>query len=221
VRKFEKPFDDYTVSSEPLMSVELHGQGQVRYIPLIGNPIYYFYALQFTQGSLYRAIFGWERLWDRELEADMMQRLQSHLEKLAKQKLYYLEEIEFIHAAMLRGTPWTRGVPRQLDHRKQYPLAIKCGARALARVNLVDKPNHVDIEFKDGTVFSISYTRYLNLKRNHIRSLHDANPKQTGASPKDGPSTKSTKVDSVSRHFAFRTLAPEMYRLRKRFRGLL
>jgi hypothetical protein len=221
VKKFEHPFDYYEVVSERPMSLELNPQGVKRYMHLFNHPIYYLYALQFLGGNLFRAILGYENLWDLPLEEKLVHDLDKHLCDLAEKELYYLEEIEFKETSKFFGTRWPKGVKRPVIFTKQKWKRVERGCRALARVNLIDKPNHVDIEFSNGEVWSIYLMHYLNLKKYRVRSLDHADkpkPKQNGNDEKNGERGEAPKAKSACRLVAVKAVDVKLPRLRQRFR---
>lgn len=174
MKKFAKSFDSYEIGPDRPITVELHAQGVKRYLALVENPLYYLNAFQYTNGELYRAILGYETIWDKEVEDSLMTQLDFFLNRVAKRREYFLEEIVFDRTAEIRGLLWKRGIKPKITFRVGLPqqeALIPSGSYALARTNLLDKPRHVDIEFDDGTIFTVPLIHYLELKKKHIRSL--------------------------------------------------
>lgn len=136
------------------------------------NPIYYQNAFQFLGGGFYRRILGYENLWDRDYEGRMNKALDYVLTDLEKRRSYYLEDLVVNRDAAIHGIKWVRGLaPRKLEFNTQWIYELKANERLTVRVNLLDKPNHVDIERENGEVFSVQYLRYQNYKnRSHFKN---------------------------------------------------
>jgi hypothetical protein len=198
VKKFKKPFDSYKLSSRYRpMSIELHWQGLKAFRDLAENPLYYLNAIQYTNGELYRAIFGYEFLWDREYEGEIMLALDYYLTELDKRGHYYLEEVKVDRPFTLEGRKWRDGLkPKPLTFQKTALAKdrIPSGLRATARVNTMDVPSHVDIEFDNGAIYSVNYIKYQNWKeRKLIRSLtHENKPRSASdGSGEAGPAART------------------------------
>jgi hypothetical protein len=225
VKKFAFPFDSYELSSERPMSIELHPQGVARYKHLVDNPIYYFYSFQYVNGDLYRAIFGYEVMWDKEYEDKLVLSLDYLLYRHSERREYYIEEIQFISWVKLRGFIWRDGVKPKLTRGISFQARpiVKRGTRATARVNLLDKPNHVDIHFYDDQIISVSLMDYLNWKRTSIRSLTDENYRQTQPKPTDSKteareSKETPSFKKFSSEVPHRQLPTNVLDMRERFR---
>lgn len=202
------------------MSIELHSQGIARYAPLASNPIYYFHAIQYTNGDFYRAILGYENVWDKDYETALVKSLDYILHYHDKRHEYYFEELVFNTETFLYGIPWRRGIKPALDFRATASRRMERGSRAFARINLLDNPHHVDIEFEDGSVMTVAYLRYLIWKKKHIRSLNEnssSRSKQNGPSSKNGQRGKAGEAESVSSFIASGTLPDNVLDMRKRF----
>jgi len=227
VKNFDKDFDSYELSDERLMTIELHPQGLARYRELANNPIYYYHAIQYTNGELYRAIFGYENFWDKKLEDNFMLSLDFFLSRLTEKRDYYFEDLEVFRSFRLEGIPWPSGVkPKHLNFAQRHAAYIPRGMRVLARVNLIDKPNHVDLDFEDGRVFSVSFMIYLRWKeRQHLRKIKSENPtrRQTQSEPDRTSQTKSQRREVSSAHYTSREntsqkTTPQLHHLREAFR---
>lgn len=172
MRKFNKPFDEWSLTSDYPMSIELSPYSVARYRELSDNPIYYLNAIQYVNGGLFRAALGYEVLWDRKLEERMELALDYFLTRLNDQRDYYLEEIVFSKGITIHGLPWKRRVKPKFNFSSKWPREVKRGERALARVNRLDGRYHVDLDFdQSGDVITITYMDYERLKRGHVKSL--------------------------------------------------
>jgi hypothetical protein len=221
VRKFDQPFDSYQLSVERPMIVELSPQ-RGHYNHLINNPIYYFHAFQYTHGELYRAVLGYEKIWDHKLEKDLMMALDFMMCKWASDKKYYLEEIVINRKTYIEGVKWFRGIkptPLNLQLRYRFKKARNC--RALARINTLDQPFHVDLEFANGDIFTMPYISYITLKLNKkIRSLDHANDtsrKTESHAENDGHSAVK-RLESLGREIAIKAIHGQLSGLRQRVR---
>ncbi len=223
MRKFPFPFDAYELGSERPILIELHPQGPKRYMHLIDNPIYYFYGFNYVGGSFYRALFGYEALWDEDLENSHVDHLDAFLKRSAQQRDYYLEEISFAYRTKVWGISWPRRVKpvTNFNFRALQKKLVQRGERALARINCLDAPFHVDIEFSDGEIFSVSYQRYENWKnREQIRSLDHAStqPGKNSPNEKNGKFGKASKVKNFSCQNSLNPMASQLPPLRQRLR---
>jgi hypothetical protein len=120
------------------MSIELHPQGLARYEHLFKHPIYYYSAFQYMRGSLYRAVLGYETIWDKEYENSLIRQLDHVLHYHMEKQDYYLEDVKFIINADVFGCPWKRGVARKFSFTEQHRKFINAGQRAVCRINLLD-----------------------------------------------------------------------------------
>lgn len=198
MKTFEHPFDLYELGNHRTIAVELHTQGVNYYAKLFENPIYYFNAFQFIGGNLYRAILGYGEMWDQDFEGKLINSLDYYLDRVADTFEYYFEQIEFLWKTKLTGIKWRRGIkPKKLDLRLRHPKLAERGTRGLARINLLDKPNHVDIEFYGtGEVYTLSYLQYLRLRDNK-RVKVKRYEKATGSKAnRSGATTPSVQASS-------------------------
>lgn len=169
MKKFSGPFDSYGMHKEKLAWVEF-----IKVVPpdvlakIQDNPIYYYYALQYRAGSLYRAVLGYEEVWNREAETKLVRGLDIYLGQLQERTLYYFEDIVTNRRFYCKGLAWRRGVkpPLRFLLKNLSTIWYPEGTAITARINLEDAPNHVDLEFPDGRVMSVSYMNYLNWKSN-------------------------------------------------------
>lgn len=171
-----------------------------RYVSLAENPIYYYGALQYCGGSFYRAALGYETLWDVETEAKLMLCLDYLMSKHELAGHYYIEEIKCNGTMTMHGLPWKRGImPEHFQFHLLYPFKLNWGESITARVNLLDKPNHVDLERANGEVFSITLMRYLDYVNKGTFSLKKGKLKNEQKYPK-GPASgyKGSKRPSLS-----------------------
>ncbi len=162
-RKFKRPIESYGLTRYKPMAIELDGAGLGRYRDLADNPIYYYNAIQYAGGGFYRAALGYEVIWDRKAEGVLDLCLDYVLTKVDRDNAYYLDELEIAKDVQLHGVIWPRGVaPQNLSFAIQWPLDLTAGEKLTVRVNLLDKPHHVDLERSNGEVFTISFLRYQN-----------------------------------------------------------
>lgn len=163
-KSFTKNIDSYQVGRYKLMSIELDRVNLARYRHLSDNPVYFYNCLTFCGGSLYRAILGYEVLWDRRKEEELMLCLDYFLTTQQDRNLYYTEELKVTRDFRTHGVAWPRGIaPRTLRFDLQWAYEIKAGESLTARINMLDKPYHVDIERGNGEVFSLQLPRYHQL----------------------------------------------------------
>lgn len=219
MRKFTDPFDSYQLSVERPMIVELSPQ-RGHYNHLIENPLYYFNAFQYTHGELYRAIFGYEQLWDKNYEKDLMMALDFMMCFWAKKRDYYIEEIFIDRRVYLEALPWLRGVkPRSLNLMQRKRFKVNCN-RATARVNALDRPFHVDVQLYTGEIFTVPYAIYMNLKgRRMIRSLDHENPsREAKGHAKNDANPTAQRLESLGRIVALKAVHDRLPNLRQRLR---
>lgn len=205
------------------MSIELNPQGLARYEHLFNHPIYYYHALQYMKGSFFRAVLGYETIWDKDYENSLVRQLDHTLHFHMERKEYFFESIIFTKQTKVFGTLWVRGVKTGFEmlHQKRKDIAI--GQRALARINLLDKPNHVDLDFDDGSVWTIPYVRYLRYKQERYAKVNHANPtkpqsEQTSTHPKDAKPNAFRSPQSFSEEISSRDLPANVFSLQKRQR---
>lgn len=173
------------------MAIEQDRSGLGKYSRLSDNPLYYKNALQYCGGSIYRAALGYETLWDRAKENQLRLCLDYLLVRHSNLKEYYLTTATATRDALLYGIRWHRGLaPRKLKFDLQWPFNVKSGELLTVRVNLLDKPFHVDIEQSDGAVHTILYTRY--------RSLIDNGLFKPIGEPSNDRATKSQRPEQTT-----------------------
>lgn len=202
------------------MTIELNPQGLARYKPLFNNPIYYFHSLQYVGGDFYRAVLGYETIWDRDYENDLIVSLDKLLTQLNETGEYYFEDVRTIRKHYIQASKWYRGIKpsNPFARRVQRIHHLPSGLEGLARINLVDKPHHVDLEFEDGQIFTISFMRYLTYKEKFFRSKrHEKRTKQNRTDAKDGKRREATKAKGSCRTFTFKGHYVELPRLQQRF----
>jgi len=200
------------------MSIELHPQGVVRYLHLNSNPIYYYYAFQFTYGDFYRAIFGYEHLWDEAYETQLIVKLDELLSYLHDRKLYYFEDLKCLRKVKIYGLEWKRGIKPITNFLATKPRHISRGERILARINLLDKPHHVDLEFENGDVMTVSFMRFLRWKQKNLRSLNETSTGKTSNASKDAPSGTPPEIKGFGGEFSTERPNPQLPSLPKRRR---
>lgn len=171
------------------MGVELDTAGVGKYVRLYAdNAIYYENCFKYMGGGLYRVALGYDLIWDKEREALWMKKLDHHICQLEDLKSYYLEDLIVGHKTTISGFQWPRECPPKANNKLQQVFRVKQGERVLARVNLIDKPNHVDIELSNGKVYRLPWLKYNHLKQKgtfkHDRSK---STKQTGNEDKGRP----------------------------------
>lgn len=161
------------------------------------NPIYFQNSFIYLGGGLYRRILGYDVLWDKEAEAKLQKALDFYLTRVDTDGSYYFEKLEVTADFKLFGIRWHREVcPQAFKFDLQWPFEMKTGEKLLARVNLLDKPNHVDIEREDGTVFSIQLLTYLNQLSKHFKRKGPA--RETKSKKTTGISLQRTKRKGLS-----------------------
>lgn len=183
------------------MSVELDRDQLLKYRELANNPIYYYNAIQYTAGSFYRAVLGYEILWDKRKEAELMLCLDYYLTHLSDEGSYYGETLKTTRDVMVWGIPWTRAVaPRNLSSFKlEWPFELQRGEVLQTRINLLDKPYHVDVERPSGEVFTISYPRYQNFKDQHCKLIRGRRKNDRQKQSKELSNPKGEKLSLVKR----------------------
>lgn len=145
------------------IAIELDRAGLGKYKRLATNQIYWMNALQYCGGEFYRKALGYEVLWDRLVERRMMLCLDFYMTKQREAGLYYGEEIKVIKKTRIHGVLWRRGIaPQTPSFGLQWAFDLEVGESLTARINLLDKPYHVDIERGNGEVFTIQFARYKN-----------------------------------------------------------
>lgn len=208
------------------MSIELNPQGVARYKDLANNPIYYFHALQYTNGELYRAIFGYEKIWDKDYEDKLMLILDYVLNRYDERNEYYFENVTSEISLSLKGLVWKNGVKPKVYFGMKWPVRIPRGFKIMARVNKLDAPFHVDLEFEDGRILTIPYLTYKNLKdRRYLRSKRDENArakskqsKSNGASQTKGQCREAGQAEGTSGENSTQKLPHQLHYLRQGFR---
>lgn len=154
------------------MTVELARNGLSIHRELVSNPIYYREALQYNGGGFYRAVLGFETLWDLKIEQDLNLSLDYFLTAHREKGLYYLSELTATKDFTLNGWKWFRGIPPDPAIFKTgmlWPMEVEEGDLFTARVNLLDHPFRVDIEKADGQITTIPYMRYKKLVARHFK----------------------------------------------------
>lgn len=173
------------------MAIELDGTGLGKYRHLANNQIYYYNVLQHMGGDFYRRVLGYEVLWDLQVERKMMLCLDYYMLKKSESREYYLEELKVNKTTRIHGIRWPRGIAPQTNRFDlQWPFDLKEGESITARINLLDKPHHVDLERSNGEVFTIQYLRYKNylidIFRRKQRYETPSNKPRFGTSEKKG-----------------------------------
>lgn len=146
------------------------------------NRLYYANSTQYMGGSFYRAVLGYETIWDREYESQLVKSLDYHLSLLKKRKTYYFEELVFKRQTSIKGFQWERGVKPVISRLDLPALEEKNVAQyttALARINRVDSPAHVDVDFSDGSTWTFSIARWQTaiLTRSYGKAHNYVRPK--------------------------------------------
>lgn len=169
-KKYRFPFETYRLGRFKPSTIELDKDGLGRYQQLTNNPIYYENILKFCGGDLYRAALGYEKMWDRKTERKLMLCLDYFLTDLRDREQYYLEELTVTKPLKLHGVKWFRGIaPQDLTFDLQWVYELKPGESITARINLLDKPFHVDIEQSDGSIHTIPYLKYRKYLFSHLK----------------------------------------------------
>lgn len=203
-RKFLLPFDSYELSGPKPRALEIASKfspHRRKIVKLANNPLYYINAIQFTNGELYRAVLGYELLWDRKTERDLMLCLDYILTLHLNEETYYFEELTVTTETRIHGVKWPRGIaPRVLAFETQWPYELKTGEKLLARVNCLDKPNHVDVErVSTGEVFTLQLVKYLRYREKLMkgnRDYEERRKRRRGSEKKsfNGPETASLRL---------------------------
>lgn len=216
MKKFKRKFDTYELGKHRPIAIELDREGLGKYREYAENPIYYRNCLQYMGGELYRAILGYETIWDKQAEADLMLALDYVLTDFRERELYYIEEMEIVRDFKMHGIKWVKSVPpKELDFNLQWPFDLKRGEKVTVRVNLLDRPNHVDIERGNGEVFTIQFLRYEKFKERCKRDERQRTKRDTGTNAKGPAKEKSTGlVRRFGEGLTIRSLPPKLYRLR-------
>lgn len=197
-RKYAKPFSSYELGRFRPMALEQDAEGLFKYKTLADNPIYYQNAIQYCGGELYRTILGYELIWDQNAERTLMLCLDFFCADLENRGLYWLEEIKVIKTQKIHGVSWPRGIaPQELRFDLMWAYGLKEGESLTARVNLVDKPNHVDLERASGEVFTIPYIRYENYITNNLfkrKKVYEDKILSRATKRTSSPKTKGLKL---------------------------
>jgi len=179
-KRYEKSFSDYGLVSIRPIAVEQDPAGLGKYKRLRTNPIYYENSLKYCGGSLYRAALGYDIIWNKQNEEDMISALDFLLTSYRFKETYFTEEIRATQPVKLHGVKWNRGVPpKDFSFRTQWPITIFSGEGLTARINALDKPHRVDIERVNGEVFSISLIKYLRFQDTQILKRKDNAKRKT------------------------------------------
>jgi len=205
------------------IALELDKAGLGKYRRLKDNPIYYYNALTHLGGSLYRAALGYEAVWDRRAEQNLVLCLDYLLAKYREEDSYYLEEISVKGPIRLYGLIWPRGIaPKTYAFDLQWPFELKDGENLQVRVNLLDKPNHVDLERENGEVFSIQFMRYQNylnsgaFKRKGPYNVNRSKSTKSSTNAHQGRKRKSLSlVSQLINEDAPQALSVRMHRMRQ------
>ena len=179
-KRYEKPFSDYDLVSIRPIAVEQDPAGLGKYKRLRTNPLYYENSLKYCGGSLYRAALGYDLIWNKQNEEDMISALDFLLASYRYKETYFTEEIRATQPVKLHGVKWSRGVPpKDFSFDTQWPITIFSGEGLTARINAIDKPHRVDIERVNGEVFSISLIKYLRFQDTQILRRKDGLKRKT------------------------------------------
>lgn len=148
-------------------------------------------------------MLGYGDVWDKPFEEKLVMSLDFYLDWLSERSEYYFEQLEFLHRTRVHGISWHRGIkPKRIDLRLRHPKLVEPGTRALARINLLDKPNHVDVEFfGTGEVFTISYIQYLRWRngkklkvKENAKTSRQAKPRTATSSSERSGREESSKA---------------------------
>ncbi len=206
------------------MSVELDESGLGRYRDLSLNPIYYYNAITFCGSSFYRKALGYEVIWDKKAEATLVNCLDYLLHKYEEDGDYYFEELKVKQDTRMHGEVWPRGLPpKTLTFAQQWPFELKRGETLTARINLLDKPYHVDLERSTGEVFSIHYPRYAIFRNKLCKVKGNArreSNKWRSKPPTNGPQGRKREglslVKQLSHEDPIKTIPNKLSSLRQR-----
>lgn len=161
------------------MAIELDKTGLARYKKLAENPLYYQNAFNYCGGSLFRAILGYEQVWDKAFEERLMLCLDYLLTDFEDIGRYFMLELTAASDLVVYGLCWPRSVcPQTFKFDVQWPYELQKGEKLVCRVNMLDWPYRADFERANGEVFSIPYRRFYSnlLNRKFLRSERDKKP---------------------------------------------
>lgn len=198
-KKFLTPVETHSLGRVSPMSAEQDRSGLGKYARYSENSIYYYNSLQFCGSGLYRAALGYEIIWDKKAEANLMLCLDYLLTDYRDKQQYYFEELSSKQHQKLWGIKWHRGImPKSFNFDLQWPFEIKKGERITARINLLDKPNHVDLELPNGEVFTLQYIRYQRI-RHQFKVKEEVNVSKYSSSTKSPESSKGKSLSLAPR----------------------
>lgn len=224
MRKFKRPIDSYEMGRHRCMSMEQDPSGLGKYARFKDHFIYYQNALNYCGGELYRAVLGYENLWDRKAERQLMLCLDFYLQQQVDKRKYYLEETTVKQSLLIHGVKWPRQIPpKTLNFDLQWPFQLQEGEALISRINLLDKPYHVDIERSNGEIFTVPFTRYQNLVDNGMfkRKPRKENYEKRSRSATTRTATPKAKglslVGQPSKVHPFKEIPQKLLHLRKRF----
>ena len=219
MKKFKHRVEAYSLGRIRPMAIEQDRAGLGKYVRLTDNPLYYYNALQYTGGSLYRASLGYEIFWDKQVEAQLMLCLDYLLTDYRDKQLYYIEEFTALTDLNQHGIKWHRGLaPQTLNFDMMWPFEIKKGERYTARVNLLDKPNHVDLELPNGEIYTLQFLRYQRLLTKFRRRGSYVKRTTTANRPTSIPGSKSPSlslVNKIGQHFSLKKLPVKLSYMRQ------
>ena len=202
MRKFKHPFDSYEIGKIKPMAIETDRAGVGKYFNRYrDNAIYYENSLKYLGGELYRAILGYDLVWDKKTERNLMLCLDYLMTRYQERDEYYFEELIVTKEVMIHGVTWHRGIaPKKLAFELQWPHQLKPGQRITARVNCLDKPNHVDLELPDGTVFTLQLIKYLRYRETVLKGTKGYERPRRQKTTSSFTSPKGTGLSLVTKY---------------------
>ena len=150
IRVFKELFDSYAIT------VPLHKLSFTAHAKLMTNKLYWDNWGQFLdldgEASLYRAVLGYDEWYDKSRNLEETEKLDYYLNRLSANGNYALKGFKVRLETVLQGVHWKDGVKPGLNRiygqtRNTEAIKFKKGDKLLARINLLDKPEHVDLEW--------------------------------------------------------------------------
>jgi len=134
MKTYDKPFKDYAVQRCTAIAVELDEAGIGKYAKDYGtNPLYYENAVKYRGGSLYRAIFGYEKLPDKEREMELITKLEFELLKQEYHQQYYFQNLVVGYDMSITGYLWPRETPpRTIQKGRSALFKAKDGSKGIS-----------------------------------------------------------------------------------------
>lgn len=154
-KKLPRAFDEWRVT-KPAHELDLPKDWKY-----LENPLYWHTFGQYQQYPqprdpkdrlFYRAVIGYDALWDKDLDKVLTDSLGWYLINLMEDERYYFKRLKLAEKeteVIMPGVPWLSEIKPGIKE-DCYTANIKFRPkdRIIARFNLLDWPNHVDLELE-------------------------------------------------------------------------